>query len=1098
MARGRRNSSRIVLVLGAGVAAYVTANSLPGFAFTGLGRAASMGLQQTTRSSVTGAERPVQALPSRPALPVGIEEVTTTSSLLESMGPLGVAGQAVAGLAALYIIMSFCEYVYHRYFQHLGLNKVDAVRAVRSTLNLSTFRGDGHVEHHRETVEEDMSLTIEPGRDPILDMDPWRGTCFPWDGFAKMSAGVMLLAYPTLTLLGWSGFVIVPVVMTAMILHALVWNALHPNMHGLEDVPVEVGAPSWVLAGLRDSAVFNYLRTNHEGAGRNGHDTQRFDVGEDPDNVRSCFLEHDIDVGVYGIRFFLDGEWYHTIIDDWMPVDQYGRLLYAKSYDHDEVWVPLLEKGFCKMHRCYEMCDGGLPGEAVSLLFGGAMGKLGSEKSPQPAVGAMYKKQMENRLRQWTSRFAASGVMGCLVLWGMRRLLRREWLRAVSCQNVTEGIGSSVRSVLANTFTSFGAAAAASNERSRSALVDESMEPRAEELELPLPLQSKVLRHISFYDVYDVGDEEVLGTGMHGAVLVAKHRKSGRRVAAKCLEGAEGPLPDEVSLYLRLSHPNICRLLQAFVEKNGDIWLCMELCSGGELFELAAGTSSVVRQGLAMLDTEARIAVLVKQMAAAIRYIHSMGMVHRDIKLENWVFASPAQERLKLIDFGLATAYIAGKDDKGRTQKLNQMCGTCYYVAPEVIGLKDGAICKGDGYGQEVDIWALGVLVYMLVSGMPPFNGKSHADVIWNIANFKFCDDPLADAFVGPRWENVSPQCKDLIRRCMERDPQKRLTAAGVQVHPWLCQVGPKGPVAPVTLAPILKDLCFAGNRMATCGVLAQICCSLASTIYLSPETWTEYKDHFAKLECLETLAPKGSLSVSKLVSAFEEAMANKTGLYQKPAELKEVDSFRAISSLDITGDGRLHFFEFLGAMIAAGRIQIHEHDIADVFAAFDVDRDDVISEQDMASFIHNHSMVLSNTVQSAEKLQLPIKDHDLLLEALNRKPTWGASEKPQAVERVANSPSPSPQAAPSGAGMQRLLSKAKRQMEWKVQRQVAFADVRSAVKLKSLNRGWRTPDPSPTRIDKESSPENGVGLVGRNRGKMAQSMLTLTDLDKK
>eukprot|EP00439_Symbiodinium_sp_Y106_P061291 s2051_g9.t1 len=506
-------------------------------------------------------------------------------------------------------------------------------------------------------------------------------------------------------------------------------------------------------------------------------------VGEDPDNVRSCFLEHDIDVGVYGIRFFLDGEWYHTIIDDWMPVDQYGRLLYAKSYDHDEVWVPLLEKAFCKMHTCYEMCDGGLPGEAVSLLFGGAMGK-----------------------------FAASSVMGCLVLWGMRRLLRREWLRAVSCQNVTEGIGSSVRTVLANTFTSFGAAAASNERASRSALVDESMEPRAEELELPLPLQSKVLRHISFYDVYDVGDE-VLGTGMHGAVLVAKHRKSGRRVAAKCLEGADGPLPDEVSLYLRLSHPNICRLLQAFIEKNGDIWLCMELCAGGELFELAAGTSSV-----------ARIAVLVKQMAAAIRYIHSMGMVHRDIKLENWVFASPAQERLKLIDFGLATAYIAGKDDKGRTQKLNQMCGTCYYVAPEVIGLKDGAICKGDGYGQEVDIWALGVLVYMLVSGMPPFNGKSHADVIWmlsfsqkmyilrnmltNIANFKFCDDPLADAFVGPRWENVSPQCKDLIRRCMERDPQKRLTAAGVQVHPWLCQVGSKGPgpVAPVTLAPILKD----------------------------------------------------------------------------------------------------------------------------------------------------------------------------------------------------------------------------------------------------------------------------------------------------
>ena len=170
-----------------------------------------------------------------------------------------------------------------------------------------------------------------------------------------------------------------------------------------------------------------------------------------------------------------------------------------------------------------------------------------------------------------------------------------------------------------------------------------------------------------------------------------------------------------MSLYLRLSHPNVCRLLQAFVEKTGEIWLCMELCAGGdethpcasllymmmmmmmmmmmkygvvrlnekgnmplfgcsewrhglransskrppsgalflhlwsaprdvhmagELFELAAGTSSVKREGACMLDTEARIAVLVKQMAAAIRYMHSMGMVHRDIKLPAPIMSS--------------------------------------------------------------------------------------------------------------------------------------------------------------------------------------------------------------------------------------------------------------------------------------------------------------------------------------------------------------------------------------------------------------------------------------------------------------------------
>ncbi|CAE7215086.1 DEK1 [Symbiodinium natans] len=499
--------------------------ALPCFAFAGVGRASHVSLEQRTRSSAPAADR---LLSSRPAMPVGIEEVAATPAM-ESMGLMGlvlVAGQAISGLAALYAIMSFAEYVYHRYFQHLGLNKVDAVRAVRSTFNLSTFRGDGHVEHHRETIDDDMSLDVEHGRDPILDMDPWRGTCFPWDGSLKMSAGVMLMAYPTLSFLGWSGYVIVPVVLSAMLLHALVWNALHPNMHGLEDVPLEVGAPSWVLAGLRDSALFKYLRVNHEGHHRangahgnynvccpgvdqvvgttvdcvtgaplpkpapdwltllvavaaaplmpamappgldmgeskkvpqyagmcphvdeqdastrisealgsrschcnlswcvavamrfmlvdsdhgclvaspaEGSDrTFHFDrglvelqrraglalprhwvqwlqhpVGEDPENVRSCFMEHDIDVGVYGVRFFLDGEWYHTIIDDWMPVDQYGRMLYAKSYDHDEVWVPLLEKAFCKLHTCYEMCDGGQPGEAVSVLFGGAMGKF--------------------------------------------------------------------------------------------------------------------------------------------------------------------------------------------------------------------------------------------------------------------------------------------------------------------------------------------------------------------------------------------------------------------------------------------------------------------------------------------------------------------------------------------------------------------------------------------------------------------------------------------------------------------------------------------------------------------------------------------------
>jgi len=191
----------------------------------------------------------------------GMDGLDSVSSAMEL--PI-VIGQAALGLAAIYAIMSMAEYVYHRYFQHLGLNKVQAVRTVRNTLQLSAFQGDGHVEHHRETLD-DMSLDIEPGREVVLDEDPFRGTSFPWEGTLKMSAGVMLMAYPTLTFIGWAPQVIVPVVVSAMLLHALVWNALHPNMHGLPDVPLEVGAPSFVLKSFRESALFKYLRSNHEG-----------------------------------------------------------------------------------------------------------------------------------------------------------------------------------------------------------------------------------------------------------------------------------------------------------------------------------------------------------------------------------------------------------------------------------------------------------------------------------------------------------------------------------------------------------------------------------------------------------------------------------------------------------------------------------------------------------------------------------------------------------------------------------------------------------------------------------------------------------------
>jgi hypothetical protein len=200
-------------------------------------------------------------------------------------------GGTAAGLLALYAIMSLNEYIYHRYFQHLGMNKLEFARATRKSFNMDTYRGDGHVEHHRETLDDmtlDLEMRIEKPNE-MLDADPWRGTAFPWHATFKMTSAVMIQALIVLPLLGWSLPVVVVTVLAAMLVHAAVWNTLHPDMHGLPDVPLSHGVPS-CLPQYRSSELFAWLRMNHE-----GH--HRIDGAEGNYNV--CCPLFDQVVGTY-------------------------------------------------------------------------------------------------------------------------------------------------------------------------------------------------------------------------------------------------------------------------------------------------------------------------------------------------------------------------------------------------------------------------------------------------------------------------------------------------------------------------------------------------------------------------------------------------------------------------------------------------------------------------------------------------------------------------------------------------------------------------------------------------------------------------------
>jgi hypothetical protein len=179
----------------------------------------------------------------------------------------------IAAAPVMYALMSVNEYITHRYYQHAEYNKAGALQFLARIFNLPTkIRGGGHVEHHAETYD-DMSLKVfedeawkKTPAAKSLDGDVYRGTAFTWSVMALMVLQMLPTVLPIFKfVLGFSLPTTFAILLPSMLLHGLIWNALHPNMHGLPEVPFSVGPPSEWLAGLRNTAYFKYLYQNHEG-----------------------------------------------------------------------------------------------------------------------------------------------------------------------------------------------------------------------------------------------------------------------------------------------------------------------------------------------------------------------------------------------------------------------------------------------------------------------------------------------------------------------------------------------------------------------------------------------------------------------------------------------------------------------------------------------------------------------------------------------------------------------------------------------------------------------------------------------------------------
>ncbi|KAM6907323.1 serine/threonine-protein kinase DCLK1a [Xenentodon cancila] len=264
-------------------------------------------------------------------------------------------------------------------------------------------------------------------------------------------------------------------------------------------------------------------------------------------------------------------------------------------------------------------------------------------------------------------------------------------------------------------------------------------------------------------DRYKVG--RILGDGNFAVVRECVELSTGREYALKIINkgkcrGKEHMIQNEVAILRRVKHPNIVLLIEE-VDTYNELYLVMELVKGGDLFDAITSANRY---------TERDASGMLYNLANAIKYLHSLNIVHRDIKPENLLVYEHADgsKSLKLGDFGLATV-VDGP--------LYTVCGTPTYVAPEIIA--------ETGYGLKVDIWAAGVITYILLCGFPPFRGSSDdQEALFDQILMGQLEFPL------PYWDNVSETAKELIRSMLEVEVDQRYTALQVLEHPWVTDEG--------------------------------------------------------------------------------------------------------------------------------------------------------------------------------------------------------------------------------------------------------------------------------------------------------------------
>ena len=404
-----------------------------------------------------------------------------------------------------------------------------------------------------------------------------------------------------------------------------------------------------------------------------------------------------------------------------------------------------------------------------------------------------------------------------------------------------------------------------------------------------------------FLDNYDVIKQ--LGKGGYGKVYEVKNKKTNEIRACKHLSKLNmkniEKFEREINILINSDHPNIIKIYEIY-ESQRSLYLVMEECKGGEIFDRI-----IEHIQSKTMYSEKDAAEMLQQVMSAIEYCHNNGICHRDLKPENLLYLKQGAEKdntIKVIDFGLSQIISPEK-------KLKTKVGTAYYVAPEIL--------QGN-YTEKCDIWSAGVILYIFLSGDPPFNGPSDAVIYGKIAEMKF-------NFPEKKWKNISNDAKDLIMHMIAPE-KERYTAKEVLQHPWFKNA------SNVPLSALNFDVLFFIDYVRGSELKKM------SLLYIASRLDENEIENLKKAFEAFDKCKDGQISYDEL----------KQGLIQlKSHNINENDILALFKSIDVDQNGRIDYTEFLAATIQKVNYLRNER-LWEAFCMFDKDNSGHITKDEL------------------------------------------------------------------------------------------------------------------------------------------------------